>query len=600
VFTPISTILALLFLPLTLPNGIRLIELPSASADTVEIIIGYDEPGLTGLVSTAGARTLLFNTYAAGGEAQIINQQDRTALRLTIPRWALSLVAGQPLASFFTEIPKAAVAQTPPASATGGDFRSRVEEEIRSALLANQTEPQEYATDDAFVAISEPITEPLKNALSAIPRQGMPNKPLAQISRLPAERTLRFRPELPTGAVIFAAPVPSVYYKEWYTFLLLDGVIHGSFPLRVQTTLTVSTRPYYYRIELSLAAGQFPEPAQENFLEELQRLQLMRLDAPHLTAAKKQASDYLDSKEVREWFAGRGLSDRLQEGMEWVQSATADDIRAAVRDLLLANRVIATWPPKPVQTEVEVENLSGGKAEARPSPGAPAERQPLPVGEVTIVAFPPHTDARQSMPVPERLPSGVSVVASTVNGVFVSGGALTKYDHEPDADTVKTFQKYAANRILVLTPGSSLPHQRELWSAFKGSNSQEAVVPKGPVSSGDLPAVYVLKTMLDLRVIQAGWWHDVELRIDASEGSVLGIRADEPKRRQILQWIKDIAAHAPADVDFAWGREVAIHRFDAVRPDIQALTWERDPQGTIQEIQTIVPRFVQDVAQAYF
>ena len=47
--TPISAILALLFIPATLPNGIRLIELPS-NADTVEIIAGYDEPGLTDLV----------------------------------------------------------------------------------------------------------------------------------------------------------------------------------------------------------------------------------------------------------------------------------------------------------------------------------------------------------------------------------------------------------------------------------------------------------------------------------------------------------------------------------------------------------------------
>src|SRR5262249_17773785 len=153
---------------------------------------------------------------------------------------------------------------------------------------------------------------------------------------------------------------------------------------------------------------------------------------------------------------------RLQEAMEWVQSTTADDIRAAMRDLLLANRVIATWPPKPVQTEVEVENLTGGKAGI---PGAPAGRRALPVGEVPIIAFSPHTDALQNVPVPERLPSGVSLVASTINGVFVSGGALTKYDHEPDADTLKAFQKYAGNRILVLTSVSALPHQRELWSA---------------------------------------------------------------------------------------------------------------------------------------
>jgi hypothetical protein len=58
--------------------------------------------------------------------------------------------------------------------------------------------------------------------------------------------------------------------------------------------------------------------------------------------------------------------------------------------------------------------------------------------------------------------------------------------------------------------------------------------------------------------------------------------------------------HAPSDKDFAWMREVAIHRFDTVRADLQALTWEHDPQATVQDIETVVPKFVQDVAQIYF
>jgi hypothetical protein len=92
----------------------------------------------------------------------------------------------------------------------------------------------------------------------------------------------------------------------------------------------------------------------------------------------------------------------------------------------------------------------------------------------------------------------------------------------------------------------------------------------------------------------------VELRIDAGEGSALQIHADADQRRQIIEWAKNIAGQAPPDKDFAWMREVAIHRFDTVRADLQALTWERDPQGTIQEIETILPKFVQDVAQIYF
>src|SRR5439155_23531165 len=143
----LSIILAFFFLPLTLPNGMRVIDLP-ASTDKVELLVGYDEPGLADIASTGAARTLLFNTYAAGGEMEIINQQDRTALRLTIPQWALPMLAEQQLASFFMDAPKT----TEPA-ATDSDFRSRVEDEIRTALLANQTEPEAYATEDAFVAI---------------------------------------------------------------------------------------------------------------------------------------------------------------------------------------------------------------------------------------------------------------------------------------------------------------------------------------------------------------------------------------------------------------------------------------------------------------
>lgn len=595
---PISAILALLLIPITLPNGIRLIELP-ATADKIEILLGYDQAGLEDLSSTAAAQALIFNTYAAGGEIQTVHQQDRTALRLILPAWALPMLSDQQFAKFFSEVPKTVESATA-APPIDGDFRANVEAEIRSALLASPAEQQEYSTENAFLAMSVPVSETLRNALAAIPRRGTGNKPAAQISRLPAERTLRFKSQLPAGAVIFAAPVPSVYYREWYIVLLLDSVIHGNLPIPLKTTLPLSTSPYYYRMELTLGAGQFPEPAEDNFLQELQRLQFTPVDSQHLVAAKKQAVDYLDSKEVQEWFAGRGLSDRLQEGVEWVQSMTADDVRAAVRDLLLANRVIVTWPPLPVQTKVEVENLSGGKVNARPSPATAQPRRPLPVGEVTIMPFPPHMDARQDVPVPEKLQSGVYMVASTINGVFVSGGALTRYDREPDGDTLTAFQKYGAERILVLAPPSTLAHQRQLWSGFKGSASREVGVPKGPVSSGDLPAIYVLKTMLDLHVIQAGWWHDVELRISASEGSLLEIRADDEKRQQIVAWIKDIAAHAPSDMDFAWMREVAIHRFDTARPDIQALTWERDPQGTIQDIQTIVPRFIQDVAQVYF
>jgi hypothetical protein len=592
VFASISAIFAVLFSATTLPNGIRLIELPGngGSAEIAEIIVGYDEAGLTAFQGLPGMRSLIFNGYAAGGDIQFIHEQDRTAVRFTIPQWALPMLADRQLASLLNEVPKINEA----AEAT--DFRAKVEDEVRSALLGAEAEPVEYSTDDAFIAISAPIPGDLRDALAAIPHRGLSKKSQEQ-DRLPAERTLRFKSDLPTGAVIFASPVPSVYYQQWYVLLLLDRVIHQALSAPLKTTLLPSLHPYYYRMELALAAGQFPEPAEENLLQELQRLQLTRVDPQHLLAARQQALAYLNSKETRDWFASRGIPERLEEGTQWVQSLGADDLRVAARDLLLMNRVIATWAPKPKQTTVEVENLnSRAAASDRPHAATPV----LPEPAIQPTAFPPHKDAPQNVAVAQKLPSGVSLAASNINAVFVSGAALTKYDREPDADIMKSFEKYRADRILVLAPANGLDRARELWTSFKGSDSREAGVPKGPVSSGDLPAVYVLKTMLELKVIEAGWWPEVELRIDASEGSALQIHADAGRREQIIEWARNIGKQGPSDKDFAWMREVAIHRFDTVRPDLQALTWERDPQGTIQDIETILPKFVQDVAQVYF
>ena len=589
-FALISAIFAVLFSTTTLPNGIRLIELP-ANGDSAEIIAGYDEAGLTGLREMPALRLLIFNGYAAGGDIQFIQEQDRTAVRFTIPRWALPMLANPQLASLLKDGP----ARNESSQAT--DFRAKVEEEVRSALLGVEAQPVEYATDDAFIAISAPIPSELREALAAIPHRGL-SKKSEEESRLPAERTLRFKSELPAGAVIFAAPVPSVYYRQWYVLLLLDRVIHQALSAPLKTTLFPSLHPYYYRMELPLAAGQFPEPAEENLLQELQRLQLTRVDPQHLLAGRQQALAYLDSKEVRDWFASRGIPERLEEGIQWVQSLTADDLRVAARDLLLMNRVIATWAPKPQQTTVEAENLNSvGAANDRPR-AATTPSQPEP--SIQPSSFPLHKDAPQNVAVAEKLASGVSLAASTIHAVFVSGAALTKYDREPDAAIMKSFEKYRADRIFVLAPASALARARELWSSFKSSDSREAGVPKGPVSSGDLPAVYVLKTMLELKVIEAGWWPEVELRIDASEGSALQIRADAGRRQQIIEWARNIGRQGPPDKDFAWMREIAVHRFDTVRPDLQALTWERDPQGTIQDIETILPKFVQDVAQIYF
>jgi hypothetical protein len=330
-------------------------------------------------------------------------------------------------------------------------------------------------------------------------------------------------------------------------------------------------------------------------MQELQRLQFTPAKPADVTAARRDALAYLDSPEVREWFASYDILDRRLEGIQWLESVTTDELRTAVRDLLISNHVVATWSPKPKQTSVSVESVNSGTA---PAPTSSVKVPEL--GESRIVTFPAHNNPSTMTSLPETLSSGVSLASSNVNAVFVSGDSLTRLDHVPASDDLKSFAKYPAMRILVLTPADSMDRMRQLWSTFKGNASGEAGVPKGKVSTGDLPALFVLKTIVDMKVIEAGWFRDVQLRIDAGEGSTLVVEGDPAKSDVVVEWIKSIATTPPTEKYFNFAREVAVHRFDLVRADLQALTWERDRQGAIPDFTTITPQQVQDVARIYF
>jgi hypothetical protein len=270
----------------------------------------------------------------------------------------------------------------------------------------------------------------------------------------------------------------------------------------------------------------------------------------------------------------------------------------AARDLLLANRVLATWSPKVKQTAVDVADLR--TTVQAPKPSAASERGLPEAVALPTPAFSQHSDPTANLSPPEKLASGVSLVASNINGVFVTGGPLTKYDKEPDTDTLRAFQNYRSDRILVLSPPQSVDSERRLWGSFRGNASGNTAVAKGNVSAGDLPALVILKTLVDRKVIEAGWWSDVDIKISASEGSMLTISADADKRARIVEWIKRLGTEKPGDTEMAWAREVAIHRFGLMQADLQALTWERDAQGTLQNLETVSAGHVSDVARIYF
>jgi hypothetical protein len=600
VFTPISAILGLLFFASTLPNGIRLVEIPS-ERESVEIVAGYTSGELAGFTSTAGAVALLFDAYASGARIEFIDERDRTALRITAPKWSLPVLTER-LPALFTDIPEGDVGAAP-SSPSAPDFRAKVEEEIRNALLGPDPHAGGYTTENAFVLISAPPPASLRDALSAIPKRARGGDAAETVQRLPAERTLRFKSDLAEGAVIFASPIPGVYYKQWYLVLLLDRLIQRIVPLRLKTEFPLNVRSFYYRLELSVPSGQFPEPDEEKLLQELQRLQFVPASPKDLAAARQDALAYLDSRPVREWFASHDLLSRHEEGVQWIQAMSADDMRIAARDLLIMNRVVATWAPKPRQTSVATEQLAPATGDVGAAPTSPIATFKPVESRATArppVAFPAHTHSSPAATPPERLTSGVSIAPGAFNAVFVSGRALTRFDRAfADTDLIP-FQQYRADRVLVFAPPDSLNRARQLWSQFSGNANGETAVSRGKVSAGDLAALYILKTILDIKLIESGWWRDASLDIDANAGSELQIRAAVEKRTQILEWIKAVAETAMPDAYFAWAKEVALHRLELVRDDLQALLWERDTLGSIQDLETVSLKHVQDVARIYF
>ena len=595
-FTPISAILSLLFFASTLPNGVRLVELPS-DVDSTEIIAGYTSGGLTGFTSTPAAKALLLDAYAAGGKIAFVNDLDRTALRITAPKWALPMLTDR-LPALFREVPKEEMGAAPGSQ----DFKTKVEEEIRNALLGPSSPTPDYATDMAFVLISGPAPPSLRDGLAAIPKRTSATRTEETLNRLPAERTLRFKSDLTEGGIVFAAPVPGAYYKEWYQVLLLDRLMQRTVPIRLKTALPLTVRPYYYRLESTVPTGQFPEPVEENLLQELQRQQFVPASQKDLAAARQEALAYLDSKPVREWFASHDMLSRREEGMQWIQAMSADDMRVAARDLLIMNRVIASWAPRPRQVSVSSEALTDAAAAAKRPAGRGTSAGPGEAAKADVprTAFPAHSHPSMSWPLPERLASGVSLVAGNGNAVFVSGRSITRFDREFTNEDLKTFQQFRPDRLLVFTTPASVERARQIWSGFKGNAVGEPAVSRGKVTSIDLPALFILKTFLDLKVIQAGWAREVSLSIDADNGSSLEIRAEEEQRNQVLEWVKALAAAPLPDAYFAWVREAAIHHADGARADLQALIWERDPQGTLQDLEAVSARHLQDVARIYF
>lgn len=619
------------------------------SGERFEIIIGYqagirnETGGRSGtastvsrfLASTPAARSMALSAYASGGSVQFINELDRTAMRVSVPVWARSMVVDQVL-PYFADTP----AQYPDLvgralqSALHSAAPNKPEDEIRNALLGSHPyhHPLEgwksdvgqltaedvtrffsenYGTDRAFLLMTGSVPVELRQRLLALAPRTSRKIPESAIRVSNAERIIRFAPSETTGNVIFASPVPGVFYKGWYSVLLLDRLVRRTVPGKPSTSLLPTLDPYYWRLEIPVPAGQFAEGAEENLLQEINRLQYSRARPEDLEAARRDASDDLNGSSLREWFGSLGIEDRRKEGLQWIQSFSADDLRATARDLLIMNRVVASRSPRPQQNAVQVESLAPSVTVAKSS----AMTEPLSL--VAVPPFPAHTHALPSWTTPERLPSGIWLAASSEFAVFLSGpetdrlpegnrhsgpnGTMWRFAEEPLANVVSAFQIYRANRILVLAPSAAVVRMRAAWGGFKSNERDVTVItPRGNVANIDVPALLVLKAALERKLIEAGWWGSVALRIDAALGAVLDIEGPLEARTKSLEWIRGFAAAPMSDADLAWAREVAVHHLNDVLPDVQSILWQRVPDYILQDVQTIAASQVREVAKLYF
>jgi hypothetical protein len=79
------------------------------------------------------------------------------------------------------------------------------------------------------------------------------------------------------------------------------------------------------------------------------------------------------------------------------------------------------------------------------------------------------------------------------------------FEQEPAANLIQTsFGAFRSNRILVLAPADAMDRVKQNWANFKGnSGDREPVLIRGTVTSVDIPALVVLKMLLDRRLIEA-------------------------------------------------------------------------------------------------
>ncbi len=641
-----------------LPNGIRLIQLPrnepSPPEGSIDITFGYtvglrDEgayaTGVSSILDTylavsVPARTVALATHFAGGQVDFVGEFDLIGMRLRVPSTAAEVVLME-IADYFAQdlevdtLEYARSLALEKARVDPDDFRNEIDDDVRRTLFVDhpyQRRPLgleddidrvdvaelrafyagSFGTDRAFVISSDPLPRAAVDALAAVKPRASRYTDVAATATERDTSVLEF-PSRPFGGVILATATPSVHFRDWYTMLVLDGLIRSVVSPDAALDFGLALDPFFHRVALEVEIPQYVEDVRDDLLESIDQLQYRPASPVLLNSIKSRVLGFLARRTSEEWFAAHDLWDALDEGRTVVRDLSADELRSVARDFLSARRVIAIWAPAFTEPSVEVESLSD----------APDME---PVSDTAIRRAPGRVDAPllapTALPAPnpvqvEGLESGITLAAAEQYGVFIAGefhedlpggsasfgsnGGAWSFDGSPTADVFEMLRGVRPDRILVFVPETAMGFERRrLTDWTSGPTDSTPSMSAGSVATSDIPSLLTLKMWLDGKLIEAGWWEQVKLRIDGLEGSRLLIETDVKREAQVREWIREVAEEGISEAEFAGARTAAIGYFDRIRSDLQILLWQRDPRGSIRSPANVTLSRLRTVARIYF
>ena len=637
-----------------LRSGIRVAYLPHLEAPVdgyVDIAFGYVPadgaaegypPGVVELFASymelsVPARSVALAAHLAGGEFDFVNEPDRVGMRVRVPVGSLPDISRE-IARYFSHaiinfdvlghaavvIAEAADAMGPP----GPNEEIRVEvadtmfdryPEFPGTEVPGLADVQGYfdtyiGTDRAYVISSGALPSGAIGFLDEVAFRVSSYEP-SGVAPEAGEIEVRF-PSSPAGGVIVATAIPSPRFESWFSALVIDRVLRRGAEPDTLFDFRVDVGNSIHRIESVVSLPDYAEDVRDDWIGRIRNVMFEPLPAAELNDVKAEVFEQLAERSMLEWFAAHDLWQALTGGWNMLRDLDSDGLRSRAVAFAGARRVVALWSPAFAQPAVLVEELGGAPTDSRAGAISEPDVRALP-GNVPVPGL--SFDAGDLPPIRlERLESGVTLAEANEHMIFVAGrfdaslnegrilksganGTLWAFPAEPAAAVLEQLDGVRANRLLVFYPQDGLPDARSRygnWSGGAMDNSPDLAV--GEVATADMPGLIVLKTWLEARLIEAGWWGRVDLRIDGIEGSRLIIEGDPEREAIVRSWIAELAADGIAEEEFERVRIASAGYFQRIRRELQIILWQRAPEGTILPPATLTLARLRGIAGNYF